>query len=438
MARRLDSLDRRIIALAVPALGALIVEPLYNLTDSAIVGHLGKVPLGGLAIASAGLNVLAWTAAFLEMATVSVVAFRRSAGDEAGAGRAVGAAYLLSGFIGLVTTGLIELIAPLMAEVLGGHAHGGVDVNAVEYLRIAAVGMPALFVALAGNGHLTGLANTRRPLVIALASNVVNVVLEVTLVYGFHLGIAGSAWGTVMAQVVGAGLFIAASRRAPVLPRRPTSLEVGELVRDAVPLTIRTIALGSALLATTAIAARLGTTELGGHQIAMQIWGMLALTLDSLAVPAQVYVSGALGVKDLDAARDIGKRTLRMGLSVGVAVGALTMALSGVLPSVFSPNAAVQHQAMLALLVCGLQQPVAAGAFVLDGLILGASEYATMRRAMLLALLAFAPLAGLTLADHGIGILGVWFAMLCWLGARTVLLGRKWRKIVARPVVALR
>jgi Na+-driven multidrug efflux pump len=127
-----------------------------------------------------------------------------------------------------------------------------------------------------------------------------------------------------------------------------------------------------------------------------------------------------------------------MGLGVGVAVGALTMALSGVLPSVFSPNAAVQHQAMLALLVCGLQQPVAAGAFVLDGLILGASEYATMRRAMLLALLAFAPLAGLTLADHGIGILGVWFAMLCWLGARTVLLGRKWRKIVARPVVALR
>jgi putative MATE family efflux protein len=297
--------------------------------------------------------------------------------------------------------------------------------------------MPALFVALAGNGHLTGLANTRRPLMIALVSNVVNVVLEIVLVYGAHLGIAGSAWGTVIAQVVAAGLFTGASRRAPILPRRPTSMEVGELVRDAVPLTIRTIALGSALLATTAIAARLGTARLGGHQIAMQIWGMLALTLDSLAVPAQVFVSAAFGRDDLDAARDIGKRTLRMGLVVGVAIGALTAALSGVLPSIFSPNATVQHQAMLALLVCGLQQPVAAGAFVLDGLILGASEYRTMRRAMLLALLAFAPLAGLTLAYHGIGILGIWFAMLCWLTARTALLGRRWRKIVARPATAL-
>lgn len=433
MGVRLDSLDRRIIALAVPALGALIVEPLYNLTDSAIVGHLGKVPLGGLALATAGLNVLSWTAAFLEMATVSMVAFRKSAGDEPGAARAVGAAYLLSGLVGLVTTGLIELIAPLMAEVLGGHAHGGLATDAVEYLRIAALGMPALFVALAGNGHLTGLANTRRPLLIALVSNIANLLLELLLVYGVHLGIAGSAWGTVIAQFVAAMFFGWSSRRAAVRPRPPGRIEVRQLVRDAVPLTIRTVALGSALLATTAIAARLGTATLGGHQIAMQVWNMLALTLDALAVPAQVYVSEALGVSDLGTARDIGRRTLRMGLLVGVLLGALTMALSGVLPAVFSPNSSVQHEAMLALLVCGLQQPLAAGAFVLDGLILGASDYATMRRAMLLALFAFAPLAALTLGFHSIGILGIWFAMLCWLAARTALLGRRWRLIVARP-----
>jgi putative MATE family efflux protein len=435
MRRRLEPLDRRIIALALPALGALVVEPLYNLTDSAIVGHLGKVPLGGLAVATAGLNVLGWTAAFLEMATVSVVAFRRSAGDEEGAGRAVGAAYVLSLLVGVATTGLIELIAPYMAEVLGGSVHSGVVHAAVEYLRIAAVGMPALFVALAGNGHLTGLADTRRPLYIALASNLTNVLLEVVLVYGAHLGIAGSAWGTVVAQVVGAGLFVLVSRRAPVAPRRPTAMELRELVRDAVPLTVRTIALGAALLATIAIAARLGTAQLGGHQIAMQIWGMLALTLDSLAVPAQVFVSEALGVRDRAEARRVGGRVMRMGLVLGVGLGALTAAFSGLLPQMFSPNSAVQNQATLALLVCGLQQPVAAAAFVLDGLILGAAEYKTMRRAMLLALVAFAPLAAATLADHSIGITGIWFAMLCWLLARTFLLGRKWLVISGASVV---
>lgn len=433
---RLEGLDRRIVLLALPALGALIVEPLYNLTDSAIVGHLGKVPLGGLAVATAGLNVLAWTAAFLEMATVSAVSFRRASADEAGAGRAVGAAYALSVVIGLATGGLLELVAPWLAELLGGHGSGPVMHDAVVYLRIAGVGLPWLFVALAGNGHLTGLADTRRPLVIALASNVVNVLLEVVFVYVLHLGIAGSAWGTVGAQVVAAGLFALTSRRAAVAPRRPTRAEIGELLADAVPLTIRTVALGTALLATTAIAARLGTSPLGGHQIAMQIWLMSALALDALAVPAQVYVSEALGAGDCGAAREVGRRTMRMGLVVGSVLGVVTMALAGVIPAIFSPNASVQHQATIALIVCGAQQPIAAAAFVLDGLVLGATEYGAMRRAMLLALVAFAPLAVLTAADHSIGILGIWFAMAIWLATRTALLGRRWQRVVSGQTAA--
>jgi putative MATE family efflux protein len=431
MRRRLDALDRRIVALALPALGALVAEPLYNLTDSAIVGHLGKVPLGGLAVATTGLNVLSWVAAFVEMATISVVAFRRAAGDDPGASRAVGAAYLLSVVVGLLATGIVEAAAPYIALLLGGKAGGGVHQAALEYLRIAAVGLPALFVALAGNGHLTGLENTRRPLSIALASNLVNVGLEVGLVYGAHLGIAGSAWGTVVAQLVGAAAFVWSSRKSPLCPSRPRSEDLSRLVSDGAPLTVRTVALGSALIATTAIAARLGTAALAGHQIAMQVWNLLALVLDALAVPAQVYVSQALGVDDLFAARRVGRRTLQMGAGLGVSVGLATMALSPFLPAVFSPNGAVQHQATLALLVCGLQQPVAAFAFVLDGLILGCSQYRAMQRAMLLALVAFAPLAGLTAAFHSIGLVGVWLAMLCWLGARSLLLNRRWRAVVA-------
>ncbi|HUZ20688.1 MAG TPA: MATE family efflux transporter [Acidimicrobiales bacterium] len=436
MLRRLDPLDRRVLALALPALGALVVEPLYNLTDSAIVGHLGSTPLGALAISTAGLNVLGWAAGFLEMATVSAVAFRRSAGDELGAGRATGASYLLSGVGGGLLAVLLELIAPLLVTLLGGHSRA-VHADAVLYLRIAAVGMIPLLVALAGSGHLIGLADTRRPFLIALASNVVNVTLEIVFVYVLHLGLAGSAWGTVVAQVTAAGLFVGCSLKARIRPRRPSTAEIRELLRAGVPLTIRTVALGSALLATTAIAARLGTAPLGGHQIAMQVWTMLALTLDALAVPAQVFVSEALGTSDLGAARAIGRRTLRMGVLLGSLIGLLTVALSGVLPRIFSPDAAVQHQAMLALLVCGAQQPLAAGAFVLDGLILGAAEYATMRRAMLLALIAFAPLAVVTIEVPGVGISGVWAAMLCWLAARTLLLGRRWRSLVRGPIAAL-
>ena len=425
-AGRFDDLDRRIVRLALPALGALLVEPVYNLTDSAIVGHLGSVPLGGLAVATGALNIVGWTSAFLEMATVSMIAFRRGAGDDAGAGRAAGAAYVWSLGVGVLVAALVAALAVPVVHLLGGH--GTVGHDAVLYLRISAVGLTFLLVSLAGNGHLTGLGDTATPFRIALVANGVNVVLEVVLVYGLGAGIAGSAWGTVGAQVVSALLFAAASKRAVVRPFRPGRQELARLGRDGVPLTVRTVALGLALLCSTAIAARLGTARLAGHQIALQVWLLLALALDALAVPAQVFVSEGLGRGDRATAELVGRRTLRFGLVLGSGVGILTIALAWVLPVVFSPDPAVQHQATIALVICGALQPAAATAFVLDGLVLGASGYRTLQYAMLASLAAFAPLAAWTLRDHSLGLVGVWLALTCWLAARALILGWRWTR----------
>jgi putative MATE family efflux protein len=421
---RFDALDRRIIRLALPALGALLVEPIYNLTDSAIVGHLGREPLGGLAIATGALNVVGWVSAFLEMATVSMIAFQRGAGDTEGAGRAAGAAYASSVAVGLFVAVLVALLAGPVVDALGGH--GAVGRDAVVYLRISAVGLVFLLVSLAGNGHLTGLTDTATPFRIALVANIVNVTLEVVLVYGARAGIAGSAWGTVGAQLVSATLFVAASRRAAVRPARPRRAELVRLGRDGTRLTVRTAALGLALLCSTAIAARIGTARLAGHQIALQVWILLALSLDALAVPAQVFVSEALGRGDRASAVRVGRRTLLFGLVLGGAAGVMTMSLAWVLPAVFTSDAAVRGQATLALVICGALQPAAAAAFVLDGLMLGAAGYRTLQYAMIASLLAFAPLAALTLADHDLGLAGVWLALACWLTARAGLLGWRW------------
>jgi putative MATE family efflux protein len=422
--RAFDELGRRIVRLALPALGALLVEPIYNLTDSAIVGHLGKVPLGGLAIATGALNLVGWTSAFIEMATVSLVAFRRGAGDEAGAGRAAGAAYAWSAALGLVTAVAVYFAAPALVVLLGGH--GAVAHQATTYLRIASLGLLPLLVAYAGTGHLMGLGDTRRPFLVALVANGVNVVLEVVLVYVVHAGIAGSAWGTVAAQFVSAALFVVVSARATVHARRPGRSEIVRLGRDGVPLTIRTVALSAVLLAATAVAARLGTEQLGGHQIALQIWLLLSLTLDAIAVPAQVFVGEALGRGEAAEARRVGRRTLQFGFWGGVGAGVLTAGLSWAIPWLFSSNPAVRGQALVALLLCGLMQPLAGLAFVLDGLVLGAGAYRTMQYAMIGALLAFVPLAAVTLGHHGIGLAGVWVALVCWLGARVLILGRFW------------
>jgi putative MATE family efflux protein len=420
----LDALDRRIVTLALPALGALLVEPLYNLTDSAIVGHLGRAPLGALAIAGGALTVVWWTAAFIEMATVTLVAQRRGAGDSEAAMRDVGAAYVLSIGLGALCALLIVALAVPIADVLG--ARGLIARDAVEYLRISAVGMVPLVMSFAGTGHLNGLSNTRRPFEIALVANGINVALEIVLVYVVHLGIAGSAWGTVAAQLSSAVLFAVSSLRASIRPARPRPADLARLARDGVPLTIRTVALGLALLSSTAVAARLGAAVLAGHQIALQIWLLLALALDALAVPAQVFVGAAIGTFDRQQATAVGRRTLRLGLAIGIGLGLLTVALAGVLPQVFTSDGSVRHQATLALLLCGLQQPIAALAFVLDGLLLGASEYGTLRTAMLVALVAFVPLAALTLRLHSLGIVGVWLALTCWLTVRTGVLLARW------------
>jgi putative MATE family efflux protein len=368
----------------------------------------------------------AWVAIFLTTATTSAVAGLAAGRATDRAARAAGAAYLVAAVGGTVIAMAVIASAPWVAVLLG--AHRFVLSGSVGYLRASAAGLPFLYLSYAGNGHLIGLADTRTPLRIAVAANVLNVMLEVVLVYGLHLGLLGSAWGTVAAQVAAAGMYTAASwRRARVRPRRPGRAEVTALLRDGHRLSVRTIALGVVPLTTTAIAARLGPVVLGGQQIAMRVWYLLALLLDALAVPAQVYVSSFLGAGDQEGARRVGRRTLRLGLVAGTGLGVVTAALAFWVPALFTSDAAVRQAAVVALLVAAATQPMAALAFVLDGLILGLSDYAAMRRAMILAILAYVPMAVLVLRFHWLGLPGVWAALGLWLAARAMLLGQRWR-----------
>jgi putative MATE family efflux protein len=300
-------------------------------------------------------------------------------------------------------------------------------------VRISALGLPFLYLSYAGNGHLTGLQDTRTPLRIALSANALNVVLETVLVFGAHTGLSGSAWGTVAAQVAAAGWYAWASwRKAALRPREPRGAELRALLRDGHRLSVRTVALGVVPLAAIAVVARLGPVALGGQQVANRLWYMLSLSLDALAVPAQVFVSASLGAGDAESARLIGRRTLWLGLLAGTVLGVVTAALALGVPDLFTSDPAVRHAAVIGLLCAALTQPAAALAFVLDGLILGISDYAAMRRAMILAIGAFVPVAALVLRFHWLGLPGIWAAIGLWLAARSVLLGRRWADATVR------
>src|SRR5215213_8403063 len=190
--------DRRIFALAVPALGALAAEPLYVLVDTAIVGHLGTTQLAALAIAATVLSTGFTVFNFLTYGTTAHVARLHGAGREHDAALVGSQALWLGLAIGLAILVLVIPLAPLAVSAMGGD--GEVARQATLYLRLAAIGAPFFMIASAGQGFLRGISDLRTPLVILVVAHTVNIVLEVLFVYGFDWGLAGSAWGTVIAQ----------------------------------------------------------------------------------------------------------------------------------------------------------------------------------------------------------------------------------------------
>src|SRR5437588_5021119 len=388
----LDPVDRRILALAIPALGTLVVEPLYVLADTAIVGHLGTAPLGALALAGIVLNTVLWACNFLQWGTTARVAFLTGRQDRQGAAASATQALWLGAALGTVLALAVAALARPLAAGLGGT--GAIQDQAVTYLRISAIGMPAVLIAVVGQGHLRGLSDTKTPFLVVLVANVLNVVLELLFVYAFHWGIAGSAWGTVVAQLLAAAWFLAivgrlVSRAGARL--RPVLSEMRYLLGAGGHLVVRTSALLAALVAATSVAARVGPTTLAAHQIAYQMLIFLALAMDALALSVQAIVGTQLGATDVDGARTTSTRSLRLGFMAAAVLGVAVVATSPVLPHIFTSDPNVVDEATVALLFVGVMQLPGAATYVLDGVLMGGADFAYVKWVTLASLGVFIP-----------------------------------------------
>jgi putative MATE family efflux protein len=404
------------------------VEPLYVLVDTAIVGHLGTVPLGGLALATTVLTTLLWVCNFLSFGTTTRVAFLTGRGDQRAAAVAATQAFWLCGLLGVPIAVLVALAGRPLAAALGGE--GAILDAAATYLAISAVAMPAVLVALAGQGHLRGLSDTRAPLRIVLVANGLNVVLEVILVYGFDLGVAGSAWGTVVAQLLAAAWFLRLCGRritATGSTLRPVRDEMVRLISVARHVFVRTAALLATLTLATAVAARVGATTLAGHQIANQVFVFLALVVDALAIAAQAIVGTELGADGGAAAEEVSRRLIRLGLLVGAVIGAVLIATAPLLPHVFTGDDDVVRHAAIALVVLGVMQLPGSVTFVLDGVLMGGSDFSYVKWVTLAGFIAFLPFAAAVLAWHRLGIATLWAGLLVWMTVRAVLNWRRFR-----------
>ena len=422
---------REILRLAIPAFLALIAEPLFLLADSAIIGHLGTAELAGLGVASAALITAAGIFVFLAYGTTSVVARHLGAGDERAAIGAGMDGLWLSVGLGAVTAVAVTVAArPICA--LFGASPAALD-QATTYLRISALGIPAMLVILAVTGVLRGLQDTTTPLVASVAGFSVNIVLNILFVYGFHWGIAGSAWGTVIAQTGMAAALVVVllvKARSTHAALRPHPGRVLVAARTGTPLLVRTLALRAVLLLTTWVAASLGDVTLAAHQVAMTVWSFLAFALDALAIAAQALTGRALGAGDRAAVRTAMGTMVRWGVWGGLLIGLVVAGLHGVIPSLFTSDPAVREALGAALVVVGLGQAVAGYVFVLDGVLIGAGDGTWLAIGMVVTLAAYLPFLLTVRAmgpsgspAHDVTVL--WLAFTAFMAIRAGVLG--WR-----------
>lgn len=433
------TLNREILRLAVPALGALIAEPAFLIVDAALVGHLGTTPLAGLGIAGAVLQTIVGLMVFLAYSTTPAVARLFGAGRP-GEAISVGINGMwLALAIGAVLAAAGAVASPWLVSLFG--ANDAVAAAANDYLVVSMWGLPAMLIVFAATGLLRGMQDTMTPLWIAGIGFGANALLNVVFIYGLGWGIAGSAAGTVVAQwgMVGAYVLVirrlAATHDASLMAQRAG---MGSTARSGGWLFLRTVSLRAALLATVAVATGIGTDELAGWQIVFTIFSAAAFALDALAIAAQALIGKELGAGDERQVHRVLQRTVAWGVWFGVLVGALIAALSGVLGIVFTGDPSIAVLVQPALLVLAVAQPIAGVVFVLDGVLMGAGDARYLAIAGAVNLVPFLPalwIIAATGVDASAGL--VWLAVAffgVYLLARLGTLG--WRVRSGRWVTA--
>lgn len=419
--------DREIMRLAIPAFGALVVEPLLLLTDSAIVGYWSTEALAGLGLAQTVLLTAVGLCVFLAYSTTAAVSRALGAGRTDRALEAGVDAIWLGIAIGAIMAAVIIPVSPALLGLWG--APPAVHEAAVTYLRISALGLPAMLVVQAATGVIRGLQDTRTPLVAATGAAILNIPLSIALVHGVQLGVAGAAIGTVVAQTLMAAALAAVVIRTARRERVDLSPDVHGILaawRDGIPMLIRTLSMRIVLIVVSVVALSLGTAQLAAHQIVLNLWSALAFALDALAIAGQALTGRFLGAGQAHAVRATTRRLMGWGVIGGTVAGLVVFALSWALPWVFTPDPEVQSGIRAALLVVAIGQPIAGFCYVMDGVLMGAGDAPYLAKAGVLILVLFLPAAWIvyTAGPSGdSGLVVLWIAYGGWyMGLRALTL----------------
>ena len=414
------STGQRILQLAVPAAGALLIDPLMTLTDTAFVGRFSAAdaaPLAGMGSAAALLTFSFYLFNFLCTATTPLVAEKRACGESGAAVALGGQALSLALALGsCLTVLLFSFQQPLLRLMGTGITGEAANQYALQFLSVRAFAAPAVLCIEASTGVLRGYLDTVTPIRVLIASNLLNLVLDVVLIVGLDLGPMGAAIATTTAEWISAGLFLAvlagrlpsaaselgsnssassssSSTNVSIVPLLsiPPWKEIQPLIVASSSIFFRTLVLQLSLSAAAAMAARGGesleataASSVAAHQIGIQLWLLCSFFCDSLAAASQGLVADAVGRKDPEGVVDVSKTIFAYSLYLGFFLaGILQIGYStGFLFELFTQDSLTRTSLSHILPLIVLTQPINALVFAADGVIQGASEFSFQAVAM--------------------------------------------------------
>lgn len=423
---RITDDDRTIARLAVPALGALAAEPLVALVDTAFVGRLGEVPLAAMGVVTGILGLAFFVFIALAYAGTPLIARAIGVGDRDRAAELAGQSLFVAAVLGTGGLVLVEGAAPQLVGLMGA----GPDVapHAISYLRIRGLGLPALLMVTIGHSVYRGVGDTRTPMFISIGLSLVNLILDPVFIFGLGWGLAGAGYASVIAQTLGGGaflLFFLTGHTGLALGWvRPRRGDLRELIGAGSALLVRTAALVTALTVAVAVAAHIGATEVAAHKVVAQVWTFMTLVVDAVAIAAQNLVAGHLAT-DRAAAHRFSQRMLLWGLCWGVLLAAAFWLIRHDLPGWFTTDPGVAALVITLMPIIALSQPLNGLIFVLDGIMIGATDFTYMAKATVFA----AGVACLLLLMAG-SISAVWWALVAMNVLRLVTLYPRYRLVV--------
>lgn len=416
---------RDLLRLALPALPVLAAEPLYVLFDTALVGHLGAVPLAALSAGGTVLAVVSSQLTFLSYGTTARSARFHGHGQDAEARKEGVQASWLAVFVGCLILALMQIFLDPITRLLTGGGELGADT--ALWLRIALFGVPFILLSMAGNGWMRGVQQVRLPLIFIVVGFGLSAILCPSLIYGWgffpELGLHGSAIANVVGQTLSGVMFLVAiivAARKHKVSLVPKWSIMRQQLRMGVDLIVRSLGFQVCFLSVSAVAARTGAQALAAHQIVWQLWVFTSLVLDSIAIAAQSLVGAALGRGDTSETKDLGKEIVRVGLIVGLVLALVFALLRPVVPLIFTRDSGVLAMVNTPWWFLVGLLPLAGALFASDGVLLGAGDAAFLRNVTAAAaFLCFLPIIWASYAFNW-GLLGLWSGFAFFILARAV------------------